>query len=172
MRHMGTLLRLQGHSAESLEWLTKAISTASLAPMDSFDRNDVAHALLEIGLVRLDLGQLAAAQESFAAAEALFSKSQKQHVSPARADLIVGMARVQMQRRDFASALPSLEKADLFWREFAPDNRWAGEAALWLGRCYLALGRNAEAREPLKRAAKLLAASPIPADAELVRRAR
>jgi tetratricopeptide (TPR) repeat protein len=172
MRHMGTLLRLQGRPAESLEWLDRAIATASLPPMDSFDRNDVAHGLLETGLVRLDLGEFAAAWESFAAAEALFSKSQKQHVSPARADLIVGMARVQMQRRDFASALPSLEKADLFWREFAPDNRWAGETALWLGRCHLALGRIAEAREPMRRAAKLLAASPIPADADLARRAR
>jgi hypothetical protein len=39
------------------------------------------------------------------------------------------------------AALSLLEKADAFWREFGPDNRWPGQAALWLGRCYLALGR-------------------------------
>jgi len=172
MRHLGTLMRLQGRSAESLEWLGKGIATASLEPVDHFDRNDIASGLLETGLVRLELGELDAAGESFEAAEALFSKSQKQHVSPARADLIVGMARVQMQRREFTAALPSLQTADLFWRDFAPDNRWAGEAALRLGQCYLALGRNAEAHAALGRAAKLLAASPIPADARLARLAR
>jgi tetratricopeptide (TPR) repeat protein len=79
---------------------------------------------------------------------------------------------VQKQQRDFAAALPSLQKADLFWRDFDADNRWAGETALWLGRCYLALGRRAEAGDALSRAAKLLAASPIPSDVALVKLAR
>jgi serine/threonine-protein kinase len=172
MRNQGTLLRLQGRITESIPWFEKAIATARLAPMDPFDRGDVANGLLETGLARLELGEVAAAQQSFATAEALFSDLQKQHLSPARADLIVGMARVQMLRRDFAAALPSLQKADLFWQDFDPDNRWAGETALWLGRCYLALGRDADARAALDRAAKLLAASPLPADAQLVKLAR
>lgn len=62
-------------------------------------------------------------------------------------------------------ALPLLENADLFWRDFAPNNRWAGETALWLG-------RRADAQAVLSRAARLLAASPIPADAELLKLAR
>jgi hypothetical protein len=64
-------------------------------------------------------------------------------------------------------AIPLLERADAFWRDFEPDNRWGGESALWLGRCHLALGRNAQARDALRRATKLLAASPLPADAAL-----
>jgi TolA-binding protein len=68
--------------------------------------------------------------------------------------------------------LQLLQKADGIWREFDPDGRWAGETALWLGRCQLELGRRAEARETLARATRLLAASPIPADTALVKLAR
>ena len=79
--------------------------------------------------------------------------------------------------RDSSKAGPpmhcrSLEMAHAFWRDFAPDNRGAGEAALWLGQCLLALDRKAEARAALNRAGKLLAASPMPADAELVKLTR
>jgi hypothetical protein len=62
-----------------------------------------------------------------------------------------------------------LEEADAFWRRFDADNRWAGDAALWLGRCYADLDRHAEARAVLARAARILSRSPIPSDAKLVR---
>jgi hypothetical protein len=37
-----------------------------------------------------------------------------------------------------------LERADAFWRGFDAGNRASGEAALWLGRCRLALDRRSE----------------------------
>ena len=172
MRHMGSLLRLQGRPADSLSWYEKSIAAALINDHDLMQRNDRAIGLLETALARLELGELAAAQSLFATAESLFAAAQKQQISPARADLMVGVARVQMQQREFATALPPLQKADLFWRDFAPDSRWAGEAALWLGRCYLALGRNAEAEALLARAEKNLAASPLPGDAGLAKLAR
>ena len=55
---------------------------------------------------------------------------------------------------------------------FDAESRWSGEAALWLGRCYSALGRTSEARVALGRAATILSRSPIPADAPLARLAR
>jgi len=112
------------------------------------------------------------AQEHFDRAENIFRDVQKSHSTPARADLHVGMARVQMHYRKYAEALPLLEKADSFWRDFDAENRWAGEAALWLGHCYLALDRRADAQAALGRAGKILARSPLPADASLARQAR
>ena len=72
----------------------------------------------------------------------------------------------------FFAAKPLLEEADAYWRDLNPASRWAGEAALWLGRAYLALGQNAEAGEAFNRAERILLASPLPADAELARLAR
>jgi tetratricopeptide (TPR) repeat protein len=169
MKNLGTSLRLQGRYTESMPWLERAIDAASIKPGR---RGYLAHALLEAGLVELELGDPAAANASFERADALFKDVQREHMTPARADLFVGIARVQMQRREFASALQLLQKADGIWREFDPDGRWAGETALWLGRCQLELGRRAEARETLARATRLLAASPIPADTALVKLAR
>ena len=132
-------------------------------------RGDLAQGLLEAGLARLELGEFDTARQLFTKAEALFGDVHKDHTTPARADLLVGMARIHLQGQDYVSALRSAQKADLFWRDFDPDNRGAGEAALWLGRSYLALGRNAEAAEPLARARKVLSRSPIPADATHLR---
>ena len=61
------------------------------------------------------------------------------------ADVFVGLGRVKMRQGRFVEALPLLEKADSFWRSFDAENRWAGEAALWLARCQQALKRSADA---------------------------
>jgi tetratricopeptide (TPR) repeat protein len=169
MRNLGTLLRLQGRYTESLAWLEKAIAESGVQPGH---RGDHAHVLIEAGQVRLDLGEIDTAGELFGRAEKLFDDVQKQRMTPARADIMVGMARVQLQRREYVAALESARSASLFWREFDPDNRSAGEAALWLGRCYQALGRKAEAAEAVSRAQHLLARSPVPADLKLLQLAR
>ena len=172
MRHLGTSLRLQGRYADSLASFDKAMVAAAI---HHNHRGDLAHGLLEAGLARLELGEFDTAQQFFTRAGTLFSDIQKQRTTPARADLLVGMARIQLERREYADALPSLQKADLFWRDFNPDNRWAGAAALWLGRCYLAMGRTVEANEALNRAERTLSRSPVPSDApllQLVRRRR
>jgi tetratricopeptide (TPR) repeat protein len=135
-------------------------------------RGYLAHGLLEAGLAKLELDDVNGAQAFFGRAEPLFSDVQRRHTTPARADLHVGIARVQMHHHNFAEALPMLEKADSFWRDFDPENRWAGEAALWLGRCYFATGRPADAQAALSRAEKILARSPLPGDVALVALAR
>jgi eukaryotic-like serine/threonine-protein kinase len=169
VRNLGTLLRLQGRYAESLPWLEKAIAESAIQPGH---RGDHAHCLVEAGLVRMELGEVDTARDLFARAETLFNDVQKQRITPARADLMVGTARVQLQRREYAAALQSTQSANLFWRDFDPENRSAGEAALWLGRCYQALGRTAEAADAFSRAAHLLARSPVPTDAKLLQLAR
>jgi eukaryotic-like serine/threonine-protein kinase len=154
LRHLGTVARLQGRSADAVRWLEQAIAEAGV---ERLHRNDLAAGLVEMGLAQLALGEIAAAQDFFVRAETLFEEFQSEHTTPARADLQVGMARVQMQARNYVDALQLLEKADVFWHEFDPRNRGAGETAVWLGRCYLALGRNAEGRAALSRANKILA---------------
>ena len=166
LRHLGTMARLQGRSADAVRWLDQAIAEAGI---ERLHRNDLAAGLVEMGLAQLALGNTAAAQDFFARAETLFDEFQSEHTTPARADLQVGMARVQMQRGNHAEALQLLEKVDAFWREFDAQNRGAGATALWLGRCYLALGRSTEARAAFGRADKILARSPIPADIELAK---
>lgn len=169
MKNYGASLRLQGKSGDSIEWLEKAIAAASI---NRGHRGDLAHAQLEAGLATLEMDDFEGAQAYFDRAERIFSDVQSERTTPARADLFVGMARVQMHQQNYTNALPLLEKADLFWRDFDPENRWAGEAALWLGRCYLALGRSADAHAALSRAEKILARSPIPADIKLLKLAR
>jgi hypothetical protein len=90
-------------------------------------------------------------------------------MTPTRADLLIGMARVHLQASEPAEALRALQAADAYWRERRPDSRWAGEAALWLGRTHVALGQRAEARAALARASKLLSSSKIPADVALMK---
>ena len=165
MRHLGTSLRLQGRFAEAIPWYEKALAAATDG---AFDRNDRAIALAELGLARLELGDTGAAEDAFAKSEAVFIQFQKQFVTPARVDLLIGTARAHMQRREFAAALPDLQKADAFWRDLSPDSRWAGEASLWLGRCLIALDRTREGREALSRAQTRLKASPFPTDSRLI----
>jgi serine/threonine protein kinase/tetratricopeptide (TPR) repeat protein len=166
LRHLGTVARLQGRNADAVRWLEQAIAEAGIGRLH---RNDLAAGLVEMGLAQLALGNSASAREFFLRAETLFDEFQSRHTTPARADLQVGMARVQMQERNHAAALEQLEKVDVFWRAFDPQSRWAGEAAIWLGRCYAALGRSAEARVSLARGGKILASSELPADIELVK---
>jgi serine/threonine-protein kinase len=169
-RNFGTSLRLQARYPEALQWLDESIAASAIQPSH---RVDHAHGLLEAGLARLEIGELDAAEGLFTRAEALFDEVQKERVTPARADLMIGMARLRYQRGDYAAALELARKADLAWRGFDPESRWAGEAALWLGRCSRAAGKSSEeAVEALGRAQRVLARSPIPSDARLLRLAR
>jgi serine/threonine-protein kinase len=169
-RNLGTSLRLQGRFAEALPWLEKSIKESALQPSH---RGDHAHGLLETGLTHLELGEFDTARSLLDRASVLFADVQRQRVTPARADLLVGFARVDLQRGNNERALQSAQEADRFWRGFDAENPSSGSAALWLGRCHLALGQQAAANEALGRAARLLSRSPIPSDVrlrELVRR--
>ncbi|HEY7819656.1 MAG TPA: hypothetical protein VIG29_15655, partial [Vicinamibacteria bacterium] len=169
MRNFGTLLRLQGSHVDALDWLEKSNEASAI---QSSHRGDHAHGLLEAGLTKLELGELDGAAELFTKAEALFQDVQGERVTPARADLWIGMARVQLHLGNSAAALSLSQRADLAWSHLNAESRWAGEAALWLGRAYLAEGRKAEGLEALKRADRVLARSPLPSDLRLRRLAQ
>jgi tetratricopeptide (TPR) repeat protein len=123
--------------------------------------------LLEIGLNQLGLGEPQRALASLEEArrlEAGFTPA----VTPLRADILVGLGRARLALGDATAALEVLQQADDFWLEFDARNRWAGEAAYWLGASQRALGHSGEANAAFARAAKILVTSPIAADATLV----
>ena len=165
-RHRGTLLRLERKNSEALPWIEQSLAASATG---RFQRGDHAMSLVELGLTRLELGDFAAARQSFVQAASILDELQPQRMTPTRADLMIGMARLHLQASEPAEALRGLQAADAYWRERSPDSRWAGEAALWLGRAHLALGQRAEARAALARASKLLSSSNIPADVALMK---
>jgi eukaryotic-like serine/threonine-protein kinase len=168
-RNLGTSLRLQARPADALPWLEKATAGASV---HHNHRVDLAYCLLETGLANLDLGATDVAQGSLERAAALLDEVQKDRATPARADLLVGLARVHLAGGRAAQALPLLQQADGIWHELDAQNRWAGETALWLGRAHRAVGRESEAATALARAQALLARSPLPLDVPLARLTR
>jgi serine/threonine-protein kinase len=169
MRNLGTSLRMRGNHAEALEWLGKATRAAAL---QRSHRGDLAQGLVETALAELSLGSVAAATAHLERARTLYDDVQQDRMTPARADLLVAEASVAMAAEQWGDALAKLEKADEFWSKGGEANRWAGEAALLLGKCQRALGQHAEAVRTLRRASAALAASPLPGDAALLRQAR
>ena len=164
----GTIARMRGDPGAALRWQLAVIASKDARPKLQRERM---RAQGETGLIRLDMNEAVAAATALEQSLREFERLESL-VTPARADALIGLGRARLAQGRAADALLPLEAAHQFWREFAPENRWAGEAALWLGRCYLALGRKAEANEALIRARKLLAVSPIPADAALLTLAR
>ncbi len=162
LTHLGKLRRLQSRHVDALQLFAQARGALN---DDPYNQVALAQVLVEQGLTHIETGDIESAVTDLERADSLLTKSQM-GMTPLRADALVALGRAIMGRRP-VDAIPLLERADAFWRDFEPDNRWGGEAALWLGRCHLALGRNAEARDALRRAAKLLPASPVPADAEI-----
>ena len=165
---LGTVLRLQGDAQGAVSRLEQALAHTSKRPRSELDRGEI---LVEIGQARADLRTKRSRDriQHFGTRAAAANTSTRDAGSG-------GCACRTRTRRSRPGprchGLGIFERADAFWREFDAENRWAGEAALWLGRCYLALGRRADADAALERAESILTRSPLPADTRLVRLAR
>jgi eukaryotic-like serine/threonine-protein kinase len=155
----GIVERLAGEFAPALELQRRALDPERTA------RRGLT--LVEIGRDQLELDLLEEASRSLSEARAILAELDDR-TDPDDADVLVGLGRVRLARGESAEALPLLEEADAFWREFDSENRWAGESAFWLGRAYAALGRREESDRTLSRARKILARSRVPLDAKLL----
>jgi tetratricopeptide (TPR) repeat protein len=164
----GVLKRLGADRRGALETQEAALQAIRPGPEAARDRTRV---LAELGLAHLDLGQTAQAVPALKEALVLF-RAQQRRITPLHADALVGLGRARLVQDNPREAVALLEQADGFWREFDPENRWAGEAALWLGKAYAAAGRRREASAALLRAERLLSRSSIPTDSKLVALAR
>ena len=133
-----------------------------------FEEFDV---LLDLGRAHVELGSNDLAVTL--AAQALQELDRvKIRPTPGHATGWTLLARARLAQAAPTEAVKQAERADRFWREFDPDNRGAGEAALLVSRCYAALGRDADARQAYTRAAGILARSPLASDAKLLKLAR
>ena len=161
----GVLRRLDGGYREALSLQLDALAgTRQADPLADYDRLDV---LAEIGRNHVELEDKVPAEAALDEALELAAKL-KSHTDPLRAELLVSQARLHLNEGDADTALKLLKESDEFWAGFDTDNRWAGEAALWLGRAYQELGRSADAQDALSRAEQILSQSGIASDAELV----
>jgi tetratricopeptide (TPR) repeat protein len=162
--YLGFVTRLAGDPVEAAKLQQRSLDAIRPGPRA---RRSSARVLGELGLDRLELKDFNGARAALDQALAIFKEKNRLRTMP-QADALVGRGRLALVEGDASAALGFLEEADKFWREIDAENRWAGEAALWLGRCYRALGRREEAAAALQRAETILANSPIPIDQTLL----
>jgi eukaryotic-like serine/threonine-protein kinase len=162
--YLGVLHLWAGDSLRALQHLDRGVELARVQTRVS----DLGEALTFLGLARLEQGDAIGAEQALQEGLDLLRTAQAV-VTPAQAHAWLGLGRVELTRGQHDAALRHLRAAAEFWISFAPDNRGAGDAAFWLGRALAALNRSVEATREFERAARLLAASPIPSDRALAR---
>jgi eukaryotic-like serine/threonine-protein kinase len=115
----------------------------------------------ELGRLWLETGRL---DEAASALEPAIQELQtlEPTATPQQADAWLALARVRLRQGRVAEALPGLQRADAFWRSFAPEQASAGEAAYWLGQGLAEAGDPRAAQVQELRARPLLAAAPWP----------
>lgn len=160
----GVLKRLQGDYTAALGEHEASLTAVQPGPRYELHRVRVR---TEIGL---DLAALGRNDEAIALLESVMSEASGLFIvmNPTQSDALVGLGRALLARRAPADARPHLVQADQFWRAFNAENRWAGEAALWLGQCERALGHGAAARLAIERGRRLLEKSSFRSDRDLV----
>ncbi len=161
-KYQGLIERLAGNFAVALELQERALALATDNP-SSFRLQTT---LLEIGMLRVEIGEYESAVSALEEAQRSFAKDE---FEPNDAEILIGLGRAKLGLGRPEEALPLLAQADRFWREFDPKNRWAGEASLWLSEGYAALGRHRESGEARKRAVEILSRSSDRAAARLLR---
>jgi eukaryotic-like serine/threonine-protein kinase len=149
----GVVLRLGGDPAQGAREQLASLSSSEGDPRRGSERSQV---LTEIGLDHLERGAHDEAVAALDRALTALDEIRWQH-TPAYAEALLGRGRAHLGAGRNAEALPDLERADAFWRDFDADSRWAGEAALWLARGNAALGRDGPATAAMTRAERILA---------------
>jgi tetratricopeptide (TPR) repeat protein len=165
LRYSGLLERLEGNFVAALDLQERALEVAVESPGTARR----ALTLLEIGMLRVELGNF---DTAIVPLEEAGERLSEDGFEPNDAEILIGLGRARLGQGRPSEALPLLEEADRFWRDFDPENRWAGEASLWLSDCYAVLGRRRASEEARKRAVDILSGAPDPAAARLLRMAR
>lgn len=153
---VGVVKRLAGEPAAALRAQREALVSVGDEPLADWMRMRV---LGELGRAQVDMGRYAVAEASLRRAVALFEGLELRR-SPAQAEAQMALGRALLAGGQPAEGLALLERADRFWLDFDPENRGAGEAALWLGLGYRSLGRSANAARAQERADRLVRRPP------------
>jgi tetratricopeptide (TPR) repeat protein len=160
----GRLLREAGDAHGALLLHDRALDATTQNRSGSAQRLSL---LVEKGLDHLVLRRqdeaIPVLEQASSLAAALWST-----ITPAQAEIWLTLGRAYLDGGRATLARDHLERANAFWADFDAENRRAGEAAFWLGRCQTALGAPAEAQSNLARAERILSASSAPSDAALL----
>jgi serine/threonine-protein kinase len=159
--YLGELTLLDGDAAQALRLLTR--SAELIESGSSRLRASLPAARTSLALTLLALGKNDDAEPHLRFALAATDDGLLVP-GPLRAEAQVGLARLLLARGESRAAVELAARADAFWREFDPANRWAGEAAYWYALALRADGAQTQAREPQQRAAHILAASRFSGD--------
>lgn len=164
----GIVQRLRGDYGAAARSQQQALENMPGGPSSLGDELRI---LSELAKAQVELREFDQALQSLSRAQAV-STELKFATSPVTIDLLVTRGRAALSLGKPLEAIGPLETADQFWTEFDADGRSAGEAVYWLARCHEVMGDRYRARAAFSRAARILAASPLPADALLVQAAR
>lgn len=164
----GVAKRLAGDYKAALQAQQQAVALIPDSATAEWERMPI---LAELGLAQLELGRYDEAQAVLGQARSLYGKLQTQ-MTPQHAEILVGLGRLKLHQGRPQEAQPFFEQATGFWNDFDATNRWAGEALFWSAHCQKLLGREHDASRQAALALRILARSPIPADARLIARAR
>ena len=132
-------------------------------PQASTFRLDLqADAASELGLARLELGDIAAAQAALTRARELYERAQVEP-SVRIADTLIGLARLHLQAGRPAQAEALMLPLVAAWQSVDAGAPWHGEALHWLARAERGLGKSDLARTHAAAAASMLKSSGLPA---------
>jgi hypothetical protein len=151
--------RMQLHHSEALERLERTVREHRLEKMLARTQADVS---AELGAVRLELGDLAAAEEELARCRVLFTRAQVE-VSIPVTPCLVGAARLELRAGRPAEAERLLMPLAASWERVNPDGPGRGEVLHWLARAEEELGKRVLARHDAGLANDLLRRAKVPA---------
>jgi tetratricopeptide (TPR) repeat protein len=158
----GLVERELGSYAAALDLQERALPLASNQPV----RQGLT--LLQIGMLRLDLGKRRESRQALEEGGRLLAETDDRF-DPDDAEVLVGLGRLALDEGRPAEAAERLQEAERFWRDFDAENPWAGEVSFWLSRAYRSLGRLRASEAARRRAVAILSRLPDPSAARLVR---
>jgi len=158
----------QGQPAKAIDLFESAASTFEAVARKSFQFL-VPWCLTGRGRALLGTGALEQAEVALDQAMQLHQRS-KVPASPSRAETLVAIAQLHLRRGRSEDAVRDAREADVFWKAYRPNSRFAGESAVWLGRALIAHGEDAAGRIEVRRGEAILASAHAPADGQMARR--
>jgi len=144
---------------EALQHLKRAAGEHELDAMPLKLQSDVAGRL---GVVQLELGDLAAAEKELARCRELHVRAQVEP-SVGVSACIVGAARLEVRKGHFAEAEEILRPVVDSWEQASPASPGRGQALHWLAEAERGQGKTAAATRDAALADELLGDSPLPA---------
>ena len=162
-QRLGQLRSAQGRHEEAVTLLRESadLFVELRAPSQG------AVALATLGSAQLAAGSGAEALVTLQRADMLLDKLHP-HGSPDHADLLIDLARTQLELGRSSGAVAAAARADEFWTRFDARNRHAGLAAVWHARALRAAGQGQQGLEAWKRASAILVTNALPADRTLL----